>query len=154
MKNYDTTILESLDPSSGIGIKQASVVTGLHLSEVSRLVNTGSIGTITVPGKAKPLVKVGDILEVVRVKNTRANLSKARKARKVKATPKGPKGPQSVVIGIFADCLDRKPDWVEVPEACSTVEDLLTVANSLIKIEKDSTRAIDLQRWITHMEGL
>jgi hypothetical protein len=157
MKTYDTSTLELMERGETVGIMAASRLTGLAVAEISRMIKTRRLSTKAIPGKAKPEVVVGDLIDLIKWKNQKANIGKIRKLRKATAST-GAKSTTTtqdrVVVGIFEEAMSRKPDCVAVPESADTIGDLITVAEAAAKVTKDNSLALEIQTWVAWMETL
>ncbi len=157
MKTYDTSTLEIMDRAESVGIMAASRITGLAVAEISRMIKIGKLSTKPIPGKAKPEVVVGDLLDLIRWKNQKTNIGKIRKLRKAAASEKPKnlsKSVDRVVVGIFEEALPRKRACVAVPGGADTIGDLITIAEAAAKVTKDNSAALDIQTWVAWMETL
>lgn len=155
MKTYDTSQLEMMDRSETVGMMAASKITGLASAEISRMAKIGKLTTKAVPGKAKPELVVGDLLDLVRWKNQKKHIGQIRKLRGEKPLKKATNsGVSRVVVGVFEDAITRKPDFVNIPPSAETIGDLIIIAEAAARIERDNSKALDIQVWVAWLETL
>lgn len=154
MRTYSTTILEKMDPASTIGLSAAANVTGLNIAEMSRVVKSGQIGTRPVPGKRKPELVVGDVIELIRLKNSRSHLAKIRAMNKSKAPVILSPSTSRVVVGVFEEAASHAPHGVIIPPNADTVGDLIAVGRAAYTIAKSTAKKSAVNEWITYLERL